>query len=259
MSEAFDRLLEIMKRLRGNNGCPWDREQTMDTLKPFLIEETYEVLESIDDTDRGKMKLELGDLLFQIIFFSEIAEEKGEFNIDDVLNSSIEKMIRRHPHVFGNSLLKNSKEVLSHWEEIKKREKGGNKESVMDGIPEDMPSVLKAFQVQARAARVGFDWNNIDDVFGKVKEEMGEFEEAIKETDQRRIEEELGDLFFSLVNTARFLKLNPEDVILKAVKRFTDRFKFIEKKVEITGRRFQEMTIDDLNELWEEAKKELTR
>lgn len=254
MPERFTKLVKIMERLRGDDGCPWDKEQTPESLKPFLIEEAYEVLEALDEKDSAKLKEELGDLLYQILFHAQIAKEKGEFDIDGILESSIEKMTRRHPHVFGDKKAKDSKEVLVHWEEMKKKEKG-NRKSILEGVPKELPALLRAHQLQSRAARVGFDWERIDQVFDKVEEEISEFKEAYRNKERERMEDELGDIFFSLVNVARFLEVNPEDALRSAIGRFTARFSYIEEAAADEGMSLSSLSIDEMERLWHKAKK----
>lgn len=254
MPERFTNLVKIMERLRGDDGCPWDKEQTPESLKPFLIEEAYEVLEALDEKDSAKLKEELGDLLYQILFHAQIAKEKGEFDINDILESSIEKMVRRHPHVFGDKKAKDSKEVLVHWEETKKKEKR-NRKSILEGVPKELPALLRAHQLQSRAARVGFDWERIDQVFDKVEEEISEFKEAYRNKERERMEDELGDIFFSLVNVARFLEVNPEDALRSAIGRFIARFSYIEEAAAGEGRSISSLSIDEMESLWQRAKK----
>lgn len=254
MSENFDKLVDIMNRLRGEGGCPWDRKQTRDSLKPFLIEEAYELLEAIEEKDPDKIKEELGDLLYQILFHSQISKEDKEFDIEDVLTASSEKMVRRHPHVFGDTKAENAEEVLRQWETIKKAEKGEDRKSILDGIPPHLPALLRAHQLQARAARVGFDWKHADQVFSKVKEEMGEFEEAFRAKDQKNMEDELGDLLFALVNIGRFIEVNPEDALRKTISRFMSRFRHIEEEIAVQGREWGNVSLEEMEELWQEAK-----
>lgn len=254
MSENFNKLVGIMDRLRSEGGCPWDRKQTRESLKPFLIEEAYEVLETIEENDAGKLKEELGDLLYQILFHARISKENGEFDIEDVLSESIEKMIRRHPHVFGDSKAENADEVLKQWEAIKKAEKGEERKSILEGVPPHLPALLRAHQLQARVARVGFDWEHVDQVFSKVKEEMGEFEDAFKAKDQKNMEEELGDLLFALVNIGRFIEVNPEDALRKSISKFISRFRHIEEEIAKQGRELGNVSLDEMEGLWEEAK-----
>lgn len=248
-----------MDALRDEGGCPWDREQTRQSLKPYLIEEAYEVLEAIDDGDVEGMKEELGDLLFQVLFHARIAKEKGEFNIADVLEANYEKMIRRHPHVFEQSNAETAQEVLRQWEDIKENEKGGrsNAGSAVDGLPKNLPALLLAHRVQDKAARVGFDWEEPRQIMDKIHEELAEFAEAIENSDPKRTEEELGDLLFSVVNIARRLHINPEDSLRSTVQRFIDRFKQVEREALEQGKRLEDMTLDQMDKLWEQAKKRL--
>src|SRR4030067_1667913 len=196
MSQNWDRLVQIRDRLRGETGCPWDKKQTRESLKPYLIEESYEVLEAIEEKDAKKLKEELGDLLYQILFHARMSKEESEFDIEDVLSASCEKMVRRHPHVFGDKKADSAEEVLKQWEEIKKGEKGNDRKLILEGVPAHLPDLTPRHQLQARAARVGFDWEHVDQVFAKVQEEMGEFEEAFRGGDRERMERELVDLFF---------------------------------------------------------------
>lgn len=253
MSKGFNRLVKIMERLRGPKGCPWDKEQTRKSLKPFLIEEAYEVLESLDEEDPKKIKEELGDLLFQILFHAQIAKERGEFDISEVIDASIKKMVERHPHVFAKGSVKDAREVLIDWEEMKRKEKKGG--SILEGVPSQLPALLRAHRLQDRAARVGFDWEHVDQVFEKVEEEMAEFKEAFKEKKKKRMEEELGDLLFALVNIARFLEMNPEDALRKTISRFISRFRYIEESIIKQGRSMKGVSIDEMERLWQEAKK----
>ena len=254
MSKNFDRLVEIMERLRGKEGCPWDRKQTRDSLKPFLIEEAYEVLEAIEEKDADKLKEELGDLLYQILFHAQISKEDGEFDIEDILTTSSEKMVRRHPHVFGDKKADSAEEVLKQWEAIKKEEKGEERRSILEGVPSHLPALLRAHQLQARAARVGFDWEHVDQVFSKVKEEMTEFEDAFRAKDRENMESELGDLLFALVNIGRFIEVNPEDALRKSISRFISRFRYIEEEIARQGREWSEVSLEEMEELWQEAK-----
>jgi len=279
MSERFTKLVDLMAALRAQNGCPWDRKQTHESLKPYLLEEAYEVIETIDLRDEQKLREELGDVLLQVLFHSQIAAEAGSFTVEDVLDTLATKLIRRHPHVFGNGdqsrNVSNSDQVLSQWEEIKRaeREAAGMKQSALDGVPKTLPALLRAYQIQARAARVGFDWPQSDagleQVLAKVTEEIGELREALASRRTRiesesngpdtseEIENELGDLLFSLVNLARFLKTNPEDALRRSTNRFTDRFHLVEAQALEKGRSLTEMTLPEMDELWEDAKRRL--
>ncbi|RGY64368.1 nucleoside triphosphate pyrophosphohydrolase [Fusobacterium ulcerans] len=248
--KEFDRLVEIIKRLRGEEGCPWDREQTLETLKPCLMEETCEVLEAMDEGGE-ELKGELGDLLMNVVFQADICEDEGKFSIEDVARGINEKMIRRHPHVFkekDNSLT--SDEVLVNWEEIKKTEKIHEKrESALDGVPIYLPPLAKAEKIQKKAAKVGFDWDNIEDVMAKVEEELGELKQAISNNDQENMKEELGDLLFSIVNLSRFLNVNSTDALEKTIKKFDTRFRYVEKNCDLTT-----SSLDTMEKFWNEAK-----
>lgn len=257
MNDAFSNLVALMARLRGSDGCPWDRKQTPSSLKPFLIEECFEVVDALDDGDPAKIREELGDLLFQIVFHARIAEEQGQFTITDVLTTIHEKMIRRHPHVFGSERLETDREVLANWEEIKKKEKGyEDRKSILEGVPSGMPSLLRAHRLQERAARVGFDWKHLNDVLPKLDEEIREFKESLQSEQAEKIEEELGDVFFTLVNLSRFLGVNPEDALRKTIGKFIHRFRTIEEAAAAQGRSLSDMTLEEMDRLWEESKKE---
>ena len=247
-------LVKIMEALRGEKGCPWDREQTMESLKPFIVEETYEVLEAIDEKNPEDVKEELGDLLFQIVFQCQIAKEKGDFDMSDVIEKIGSKMIARHPHVFGDADYKTSAEVLVHWEAQKKRE-GKQRESLLEGVPKTLPSLLRAHRLQDRAARVGFDWDKVGDVMKKLDEEIGEFKEAMEKNNEDAIEEELGDVLFMLVNISRFIGVNPEDALRKTISKFISRFRYIEMAAADSGRTLSDMTLAEMDALWDEAKK----
>jgi tetrapyrrole methylase family protein/MazG family protein len=249
----FEKLIAIMAALRGEKGCPWDKEQTRESLKPFLVEGTYEVLEAIDEGSPEKIREELGDLLFQIVFHCQLAKERGEFDMHDVVRSISEKMIDRHPHVFGGETYETSEEVLKQWEK-RKREEGKNRESILEGIPRELPSLLRAHRIQARAARVGFDWKQVEDVVSKLDEELKEFREALEKKDQRQIEDELGDLFFVLVNISRFVGINPEDALRKTISKFISRFRYIEMKAAEAGKGLSGMSLEEMDALWDEAK-----
>ncbi len=245
-----------MAKLRGENGCPWDREQTRESLKPFLVEEAYEVLEAIDEKNPEAIREELGDLLFQIVFHCRIAEERGEFDIADVIDRIGRKMIARHPHVFGDADYKTSEEVLVNWEAQKKRE-GKQRESILEGIPGTLPSLLRAHRIQDRASRVGFDWEKVEDVFPKLEEELEEFRAALKGKKQEEIEDELGDVFFMLVNISRFVGINPEDALRKTISKFISRFRYIEMSAADEGKSLSDMSLAEMDELWDEAKKKM--
>ncbi|MEW6570289.1 MAG: nucleoside triphosphate pyrophosphohydrolase [Nitrospirota bacterium] len=250
-------LAEIMEALRSDKGCPWDKEQTRESLKPFIVEEAYELLEAIEEKEPEKIKEELGDLLFQIVFQCQIAREKGEFDISNVIQKIGEKMVARHPHVFGKANYKTTEEVLAHWE-VQKKIEGKQRESILEGVPKAMPSLLRAHRLQDRAARVGFDWEKVGDLLQKLDEELKEFKEAIEKKRQDEIEDELGDIFFMLVNIARFVGVNPEDALRKTISKFIHRFCYIEMKAAEQGRNLSDMTLNEMDSLWDEAKREKT-
>ncbi|HOE62581.1 MAG TPA: nucleoside triphosphate pyrophosphohydrolase [Candidatus Sumerlaeota bacterium] len=256
---AFERLIDIMKRLIEPGGCPWDREQTHESLKPYLIEESYEVCEAIDRGDFDDLKEELGDVALQIVFHAELARRAGRFDIHDVLNGICNKLVSRHPHVFSNGGAKTSTEVLARWEEIKKVEKSAKKKdrkpSVLDGIPREMPALAYACRIQERAANVGFDWDKTEDVRAKVIEEWQELEEALKSGDAEMIDEEFGDLLFAIVNYSRFAGINPEQSLRKTIMKFQDRFRHIEKRAEEQAKKISEMSLSEMDVFWNEAKK----
>jgi len=251
----FEAFKEIMARLRARDGCPWDKEQTHQTLKAYLVEEAYEVIEAIDRKDDQALKEELGDLLLQIVFHARIAEEEGRFGMEEVLESTIEKLKRRHPHVFGEVEVEDSQEVLANWEKIKKAERtGGGHESVLDGVPAHLPALLKARRVQEKASRVGFDWDTLDGMLAKVEEELAEFRRAYAGRDSAKVEEELGDILFSLVNVARFVEACPEDALRRTIDRFSTRFKYIESALSEQGVDLKRATFEEMDALWEKAK-----
>ncbi len=275
MGKEFDELVQLMARLRAPDGCPWDRKQTHASLKPYLLEETYEVLETIDEGDVLNLKEELGDLLLQIVFHAQIGTETGTFTIQEVITLLADKLVRRHPHVFGQAgegtEPLDAEQVYSRWEEIKRVERNqpGREGSALDGVPKNLPALLRAYQVQGRASRVGFDWPHtsagFEQLCGKIDEEVMELRQARADREdstnrdgqaQRdaRVEEELGDVLFSLVNLARSLKVNPEDALRKAVNRFTTRFHYIESQAAGSGRKFADMSLSEMDRLWEEAK-----
>ncbi len=251
---AFRKLVELMAALRGPEGCPWDRKQTPESLKPFLVEECYEVIDALDEGKPDKLKEELGDLLFQIIFHARIAEEAGYFSMRDVITAIHEKMTRRHPHVFGDEKLATDKEVLANWEELKKKEKGHeDRKSILEGVPRELPSLLRAHRLQERAARVGFDWNHLNEALPKLDEEIAEFKESLKEENAGKIEEELGDVFFTLVNISRFLGVNPDEALRKTISKFVHRFRHIEERAAKANRNLADMTLDEMEAHWQEA------
>jgi MazG family protein len=308
--ERFERAVQIMARLRGPGGCPWDREQTFDTIKPYTLEETYEVLEAIDNRDWPELTGELGDLLLQVLFYSQMANEEGHFSVDDVLDRLANKLVDRHPHVFGDVKADTSAEVLRNWEALKALEKEKKKklaadpdknvdligsaetrplqktqgaghptESVLAGVSSKMPALMEAYKLSSRAAHTGFDWKNIEGLFEKLAEETGELREELKADPgsvpapaqagiagsgrpqvspplRERLEDEVGDLFFVLVNIARFLSLDPESALRKTNRKFKRRFQWIEERLQSTGRTPQQASMDELESLWQQAKQQ---
>jgi nucleoside triphosphate diphosphatase len=289
--EKFERAVSIMARLRGPGGCPWDREQTFDSIKPYTLEEAYEVLEAIDNRDWDELRGELGDLLLQVLFYSQMAQEDSKFSIDDVLNRLSDKLVHRHPHVFGDVTAETSADVLRNWEAIKAQEKrkkleaGGDAaadavvpESVLAGVSSAMPALLEAHKLSSRAAHVGFDWPEIGGLFDKLEEEADELKDELQQIPslakpaargvtesgklqvseelRHRLEEEVGDMFFVLVNIARYLSLDPESALKKANRKFKRRFQWMEEQLRAGGRTPQQATMDELESLWQQAKQE---
>ncbi len=254
--EAFGRLLDVMDRLRVE--CPWDRKQTNDSLRPNTIEETYELCDAIIRDDQREICKELGDVLLHIVFYSRIGEEKKEFDIADVCNKLCDKMIFRHPHVYGDAVAKSAEEVLDNWEQIKQREKDGNK-TVLSGVPAALPSLIKAYRVQDKACHVGFDWEHKEDVWAKVHEELHELETELRKEDKPRSEQELGDFLFSVINAARLYKLNPDNALEMTNQKFIRRFSYIEQHSIKAGRPLTEMTLEEMDALWNEAKQQEDR
>lgn len=250
----FDRIVSIMRRLRAPGGCPWDAEQTHESLKRYLIEEAYEVLEAVDSGSDLHLKEELGDLLLQPVFHAAIAEERGSFSIDDVLDTLAEKLIRRHPHVFGDLEIADSQAQVENWEKIKRQEKGAERHSALAGVPPHLPALLKAQKITEKASRVGFDWEHVDQVMAKVMEELHEFEEALASGNQEETEAELGDLLFAIANLGRFLSLDTEEALRKTINRFQNRFGYIEEQMHSRGINLRDASLDELDVLWEAAK-----
>ena len=253
----LDSLVNIIARLRGEGGCPWDREQDHRSLRPYLLEEAYEVLEAIGEEDTYKICEELGDLLLQIVFHAQIADEESYFNVNDVIEGISEKMIRRHPHVFGSVAVKDSQEVIINWEKIKAEEKAGKKPAgLLSGTAKSLPSLMRAVKLQEKAASVGFDWPDYSGALAKVREEIVELESAISSSKPVEIERELGDLLFSMVNLARLLGIDPETALLETAGKFSRRFAFIEKMAGLVGRDLRSCTLSEMDEWWEKAKKQ---
>ena len=248
--EAFDRVLNILNELRVK--CPWDRKQTMESLRNLTIEETYELADSILKKDMSELKKELGDLLLHIVFYAKIADENSEFDITDVMYSLCEKLISRHPHVFGDTKVKDHKEVEENWEQIKMKE--GYK-SILSGVPNSLPAMVKSNRIQQKVRGVGFDWERKDQIWDKVREELGELQEEVKNGDQKKIESEFGDLLFSVINAARLYDIDPENALEKTNHKFIKRFTYLEENTLSKGIQLKNMTLDEMNVIWEEAKK----
>lgn len=249
----FEKLVEIMATLRGPDGCPWDKEQTYKNINPYMLEEVHEVMEAIDANNMDGLKEELGDLLLHIVFHAQMANEDGFFDVNDVIKGICEKLIYRHPHVFGGKKVKDSDEVLSKWEQLKKSEK--NKKHILSGVPQELPSLLKAFRLGEKAGRVGFDWQNADGILKKLQEEIKELFDAQKHNSPTEIEHEYGDILFTLANIGRFLKVNPEEALRRATNRFIKRFSHMEDISETNGKKYNELTPKEWDELWNQAKK----
>jgi XTP/dITP diphosphohydrolase len=248
--DAFGRLLDIMDDLREK--CPWDKKQTLQTLRHLTIEETYELGDSILDNDLQEIKKELGDLLLHIVFYAKIGSETNDFDIADVCNEICEKLIYRHPHIYGDVTVADEEEVKQNWEKLKLKE---GKKSVLEGVPKSLPALVKASRIQDKVKGVGFDWEEPHQVWDKVEEEIQEFQEEIKNGDQDKIESEFGDVLFSMINYARFLKINPEDALERTNKKFIKRFQYLENKANELGKQLSEMTLAEMDVFWNEAKK----
>jgi MazG family protein len=288
--ERFERAVSIMARLRGPSGCPWDREQTFDSIKPYTLEETYEVLEAIDNRDWDELPGELGDLLLQVLFYAQMAKDQGTFSIDEVLDRLSNKLVDRHPHVFGDVKAETSSEVLRNWQALKAEEKkkragdakktSASSASVLAGVSTAMPSLMEAYKLSSRAAQVGFDWPNVDGLFEKLQEETAELQQGLREFPapgprphgrkvagageqqvpealRQHLEEEVGDLFFVLVNIARYLSLDPESALRKTNRKFKRRFQWIEEQLRVSGRNPQQASMTELESLWQQAKIQL--
>ena len=248
---AFDRLLTVMDELREK--CPWDKKQTFESLRQNTIEETYELATALLQNNMNEISKELGDVMLHVVFYAKIGSETGAFDIADVCNKIADKLIFRHPHVYGEFAANNAKEVCEMWEQVKLKEKGGNK-TVLAGIPEALPALVKAYRIQAKVANVGFDWEKREDVWEKVKEEIAEFEAEVENMDEEKATEEMGDLFFALVNAARLYNVRPDNALEKTNAKFIRRFNYIEQKAKEKGQSLKEMTLDEMEALWQEAK-----
>ncbi len=254
----FDELVQVMKTLHEPGGCPWDCAQTHASLKPYLIEEAYEACEAIDSGSDEHLAEELGDVLLQVVFHSQIASSEGRFTIDDVIRGIIDKLKRRHPHVFSDTTVNGADDVVKNWEQIKRKEKRENTEkgSVLDGLPKDLPALIKARRIQEKVSRLGFDWDQTEEVMRKIDEELNELKKASRENDIAAVEEELGDLLFSVANLARFVSLCPEDALRKTIDKFQRRFRYIERELPKRGKKFGEASLEEMDRLWDEVKRQ---
>lgn len=252
MSKDFDELVETVAILRAPGGCPWDREQTHESIMRNLVEEGYEAIDAIQEGDFSHFADELGDILLQVVFHSRIAADDGRFDVDEVIRRSVAKLKRRHPHVFGELKLESSGEVLTHWEEMKRGERGGG--SILDGVPASLPSLMLALRYQERAARVGFDWEHASQVVEKLDEELGELKEAVASGEREAVAHELGDVLFALTNLARKLDLDPEHALRAVNERFRARFQYVEERASMLGKSLPQMSLAEMDALWEEAK-----
>lgn len=248
--EAFTRLLDIMDDLRAK--CPWDMKQTMETLRPLTIEETYELGDAILDNDLEEVKKEIGDLMLHMVFYSKIGSEKGVFDIADVLNSICEKLISRHPHIYGDVKVDGEEEVKANWEKLKLKE---GKKSVLEGVPKSLPAMIKATRIQEKARGIGFDWEKTEQVWEKVEEEIAELKHEVAIGNQKNTEQEFGDFLFSIINLSRFLKVDPESALERTNKKFIQRFTYLEEESKKQGKRLSDMTLAEMDVIWEEAKK----
>lgn len=260
MTTKLEKFAEIIAKLRDpNGGCPWDLEQTYQTMPPHILEEAYEVVEAINQDDRKELKEELGDLLMQVVFLSQLAQEEGAFTLDDVIDGITDKIIRRHPHVFGEIKAENSDEVLKNWENIKQQERYQKEQfSILDNVPIALPSLLRAAKLQKRCAKVGFDWSELEPTIQKVEEELQEVRDEILKQPQnpQAIEEEIGDLLFATVNVARYLKLNPEEALRKANLKFERRFRQVEQRILDSGRQLEQVSLAEMDLIWDQIKRQ---
>src|SRR5437763_7247191 len=254
MKRSFDELVQLMTTLRGPNGCPWDRKQTLPSLKPFIIEESYEVVDAIDRDDRLDLCEELGDFLLQAVFIAELTREEGSFDIYDSVTAIHEKLVRRHPHVFGDVEANDAEQVLVNWEKLKNEERKAENKGVLSGVPQSLPALLRAGRLTEKAARVGFDWRRTQDVFDKLDEEIGELHEAIESGDKSKVHDEIGDLLFTIANIARKLNVNAEEALQSANRKFTRRFEAMERGVREKGQNLDQLALEEMDALWDAAK-----
>jgi nucleoside triphosphate diphosphatase len=251
---TFDDLVKLMTTLRGPNGCPWDRKQTLPDLKPFVIEEAYEVVDAIDRNDRAALLEEIGDFLLEAVFITELTREEGSFDVYDSITAIHDKLVRRHPHVFGDVEAHDAEQVLVNWEKLKSDERKAEQKGVLSGVPQSLPALLKASRLTEKAARVGFDWRRTEDVFDKVEEEIAELREAIASSKPEKIHEELGDLLFTIANVARKVGVNAEEALQSSNRKFQSRFGSMEAAVHGGGRNLDELTLEEMDRLWDDAK-----
>ncbi|HEX8619158.1 MAG TPA: nucleoside triphosphate pyrophosphohydrolase [Thermoanaerobaculia bacterium] len=251
---SFDELVQLMTTLRGPNGCPWDRKQTLPDLKPYVIEEAYEVVDAIDQDDRRALAEELGDLLLQAVFIGELTREEGTFDIYDSITAIHDKLVRRHPHVFGDVEANDAETVLVNWEKLKQDERKAENKSVLSGVPQSMPALLKASRLTEKASRVGFDWRRTEEVFDKLDEELGELREAVASGDETHIHEEIGDLLFTIANIARKMNVNAEEALQSTNRKFMSRFQAMESRVRERGQNLDQLELEEMDKLWDEAK-----
>ena len=252
-NKNLEELISVIAKLRAPDGCPWDREQTHKSIRSNMIEEVYEYLEAVDADDFDGMREELGDVLMQVVFHARMAQEAGRFDLQDVIDEVVDKLIRRHPHVFGDTHVENSDDVLVNWEAIKKQEKQERKH-VLDGVSQGLPALLRAYKLQSKAAKVGFDWQDSESVWAKVQEELGELQDALQAGDKAAAEGELGDVLFAVVNYARHNGIEPEVALDGTNNRFASRFNYVEEQVEASGKTWQDFTLNELDEFWNQAK-----
>lgn len=254
-TDSFAELKNIIEKLCGEGGCTWDQKQTHKSLKKYLIEETYETIEAIDNENDDELVEELGDVLYQVLFHAEIAKKEKRFDINDVIRILSEKMVRRHPHVFSDTKVKNDDEIIANWEKIKASEKKATRISITDGVPKSLPALAKAQKLQKKISKTGFDWDDVDPVIDKIEEELAEVKDAIAINDQDHIKEEIGDLLFSVVNLCRFVDFDAEELVHDSVEKFRKRFMFIEDTLKKQNKTFQEVSLSQMEEIWQEAKK----
>lgn len=254
MKRTFDDLVRLMTRLRGPDGCPWDRKQTLPDLKAYVIEESYEVVDAIDQGDRAALAEELGDLMLQAVFIAEMTREEGSFDIYDSITAIHDKLVRRHPHVFGDVVANDAEQVLVNWEKLKQDERKAENKSVLSGVPQAMPALLKASRLTEKAARVGFDWRRTEDVFDKIDEEVAELREAVAEGDAEHVHEEIGDLLFTIANIARKVNVNPEEALQSTNRKFMRRFESMESRVRDRDQNLDQLELEEMDRLWDEAK-----